>query len=75
MEHNPIAETIGFKIRERRATTNIPRATLARAVGVGYKSIWLWENGYGCPNIRYLCPLANALDVTVDELLGNAHGS
>ena len=75
MENNPIAKAIGQKIRERRAAIRMPRTVLAKAIGTGNKSVWVWENGFGCPNVRYLRPLSIALGITVDELLGGAYES
>lgn len=69
MDNNEIAKNIACKICEWRAKTSVSRAELADLVDADYKSVWMWENGFGCPNIRFLVPLATALGCTVDELL------
>ena len=53
-------------LRERRGLT---QRALAEAVGVTDKAVSKWETGRGLPDISLVEPLANALGVSVAELL------
>ena len=59
------ADTIR-RMREQRALT---QRALAEAVGVTDKAVSKWESGCGLPDISLVEPLAEALGVSVAELL------
>ena len=59
------ADTIR-RLREERGLT---QGKLAEAIGVTDKAISKWETGRGLPDISLVEPLANALGVSVTELL------
>lgn len=53
-------------LRKRRGFT---QEQLAALVGVSGPAVSKWETDAACPDIVLLCPLARALDTTVDALL------
>lgn len=61
-------------ISQRRKEKGMTQKQLADKLGVTDKAVSKWERGNGYPDITYLEPLAEALGVTVSELLkGKAH--
>lgn len=54
------------KLREERKMT---QAQLAEKLSVSDKAISKWETGRGCPDIALIEPIANALGVSILELL------
>lgn len=63
----------GAVIKELREKNNVTQLQLADKLGVSDKTISKWETGKGYPDITLLEPIANALSVSVTELLsGNA---
>lgn len=61
-------KTGGF-IAALRKEKGYTQATLAEILSVSNRTISKWENGDGYPDITILPDIAEALDVTVDELL------
>lgn len=61
-------KTGGF-IAALRKEKGYTQATLAEILSVSNRTISKWENGDGYPDITILPDIADALDVTVDELL------
>lgn len=64
MEMN-IGNTIAALRREKKLT----QEQLADMLGVSAPAVSKWETGSSYPDITLLCPLARALDTTVDALL------
>ena len=62
--------TIGQSIRKVREEKEYTREQLARKAGIHAQLIVRWELGISCPNIRPLIAVADALDVSLDELVG-----
>ena len=62
-------EKFGKFIRELRNEKEMTQQELADKIGVSDRAISKWENGRGMPDIGFLIPLSNALDITVLELL------
>lgn len=69
-------------IRTLREQKGITQKQLADAIAVSDKTVSKWETGKGLPDISLLAPLAEALSVSVSELLAgqvlrnkNASGS
>jgi transcriptional regulator with XRE-family HTH domain len=56
-------------IAERRKEKGMTQKQLADKLGVTDKAVSKWERGNGQPDINYLQPIADALNVTVSELL------
>lgn len=57
------------RLRMYRKAKNLTQQELADLLGVSNKSVSRWESG-SYPDVAMLGPLANALGVTVDDLLG-----
>lgn len=59
----------GARLKQLRQNKRLTQQELADQLGVSNKSVSRWESG-GYPDIATLAPLAKALEVSVDELLG-----
>ena len=59
----------GAVIKELREKNNVTQLQLADKLGVSDKTISKWETGKGYPDITLLDPIANALSVSVAELI------
>lgn len=66
---NVDSKVFGQFIAETRKEKNMTQAELAGIIGVTDKAVSRWERGIGFPDINTLEPLANALDLTVLELM------
>lgn len=64
-----IAEKTGQFICHLRKEKNLTQAALAEQLNLSNRTVSKWENGDGFPDISVLPQLADALGVTVDELL------
>lgn len=62
-------EMLGRFIAQRRKELNLTQRELAEALYVTDKAVSKWERGAGCPDISLLEPLAEALGLSVDQLL------
>lgn len=63
---------IGRRIKVKRAERGCTQAELARRLGVCFQTISKWENGTAQPGIDLLPALADALETSIDELLGHS---
>ena len=63
----------GVTIKTLRETHNLTQAELAGRIGVSSKTISKWETGKGLPDISLLQPLAQALGISVIELMNGEH--
>ena len=61
---------IGKKIKQARIDRNMTQMNLADAMGVSYQAVSNWERGNSMPDISKLGDLCEALQITVNELLG-----
>jgi len=61
---------IASRLRELRQRANLTMRELARQVGVDHSNIRYWEQSGKIPRSELLTPMAKALGVTVQELLG-----
>lgn len=59
----------GTTIRELREKRKLTQAELAEKIGVSSKTISKWETAKGLPDISLLQPLAQALGISVIELM------
>ncbi len=59
----------GATVKRLRETKGMTQAELAGRIGVSSKAVSKWETGRGLPDITLLEPLANALGVSVMELM------
>lgn len=61
---------IGERVKEARANKNLTQEELGNMIGVSKVSICGYETGNRTPTMAMFLKLADALDVTVDYLLG-----
>ena len=59
----------GAAIKQLREARKLTQAELAGEIGVSAKTVSKWETGKGLPDISLLQPLAQALGVSVIELM------
>ena len=60
---------IGKLIAKRRKQKGLTQSQLAEYLGVSNKTVSKWETGGGLPDISLLIDLADALSITIDDLL------
>ena len=60
---------IGRFIAKQRKAKDLTQSDLAGMLSISNKTVSKWETGEGLPDVSYLPELANALGVTVDEIL------
>ncbi len=63
----------GSTIKQLREKRNMTQAELAEKIGVSSKTISKWETAKGLPDISLLQPLAQALGISVIELMNGKH--
>ena len=63
----------GVTIKHLRENADMTQAELAERIGVSSKTISKWETGKGLPDISLLQPLAQALGISVIELMNGQH--
>ena len=63
----------GTTIRQLRESRNLTQAELAEKIGVSSKTVSKWETGKGLPDISLLQPLAQALGISLIELMNGEH--
>ena len=60
---------IGKIISEARKSKGMTQRDLANKLHISDKAISKWERGIGCPDISFLIPLSQILDISLYELL------
>ena len=60
---------IGKFIAEERKAKKYTQRELADKLNISDKTISKWERGNGFPEVSFLFPLCNELEITVNELL------
>ena len=65
--------TIGGFIAQVRKSNGMTQLELAEKLNISNRTVSKWENGDGYPDITLLEKLADALHITVDELLKGAY--
>lgn len=68
------AVEIGRRISRLRKEKDMTQPALADIMGVSFQAVSNWERGASMPDIGKLPELAQALGVSVDELLGGGRG-
>ena len=63
----------GSTIRQLREDRGLTQAELAEKIGVSSKTVSKWETAKGLPDITLLQPLAQALGISVIELMNGEH--
>ncbi len=66
-------QTFGAFIAATRKELHLTQAQLAEQLHVTDKAVSRWERGLGFPDIQLLEPLAQALDVSLVELMQSQH--
>lgn len=61
---------IGKSIKEKRIEQGLSQQKLADLIGVTHASISYWENGINIPNVLDVWKIADALNMSIDELVG-----
>ena len=61
--------TVSKIIQQKRRAKGLTQERLAQLVGVSSAAVSKWETASAMPDVALLCPLARALDCTVNELL------
>ena len=59
------------RVREKRLEKGLTQEQLAQAIQISPQSVSKWERGDGYPDITLLPRIANFLQISVDELIGN----
>ena len=62
--------SIGHRIKFCRKERGFTQSELAEVIGVSMQAVSKWETDTGMPDISQIVPLAKALDVSTDYLLG-----
>ena len=63
----------GNTIKQLREGRNLTQAELAELIGVSSKTISKWETAKGLPDVSLLQPLAQALGISLIELMNGEH--
>ena len=63
----------GSTIKQLREARKLTQAELAEKIGVSSKTVSKWETAKGLPDITLLQPLAQALGISVIELMNGEH--
>ena len=63
----------GNTIKQLRESRGLTQAELADTIGVSSKTVSKWETAKGLPDITLLQPLAQALGISVIELMNGEH--
>ena len=63
----------GQTIKRLRESRRLTQAELAEMIGVSSKTISKWETAKGLPDVSLLQPLAQALGISLIELMKNCH--
>lgn len=61
---------IGESIKLNRIEQKYTQKQLAQMIGVTHAAISYWENGINIPNVKDCWLLADALEISIDELVG-----
>ena len=63
----------GAAVRQLRESRGMTQAELGEKIGVSSKTVSKWETGKGLPDISLLQPLAQALGISLIELVNGEH--
>jgi transcriptional regulator with XRE-family HTH domain len=62
--------TISEAIKKARVAKGYTISDLARKTGITFQTLDKWEKGKNYPNVYNLIPIADALNISLDELVG-----
>lgn len=60
----------GESLKKLRTDRNISATQLAKKIGINSQTIYQWEWGIAEPRLSFLIWIADALEVSLDELVG-----
>ena len=63
----------GAAVKQLREKRNLTQAELADRIGVSAKTVSKWETAKGLPDVSLLQPLAQALNISLIELMNGEH--
>lgn len=63
----------GMTVKQLREARKLTQAELAEKIGVSSKTVSKWETAKGLPDISLLQPLAQALGISLIELMNGEH--
>lgn len=66
---------MGARIRASRKERNLSSEAVAEKVNIAVETLWHYENGSKRPSLQTLCSIADALDVSLDYLVGRVSSS
>lgn len=66
----PVPDKLAANLRKLRETRNLTQAALGKRAGMAAASVSHFETGQRAPSLDSLVKLADALEVSVDTLLG-----
>ena len=66
------AFTLGQKIAEGRKKCGHTQEEFSELLGVTPQAVSKWENDVSCPDIQLLPKISQLINISIDELLGNA---
>ena len=66
---------IGEAIKKARLDKGYSKYRLAKEANVTFQTLGKWEKGENYPNIYNLIPIADALNISLDELVGRTVAS
>lgn len=61
--------TIGNAIKYARKNAGLTQTQLAKLIGTSHAAISYWENGVNIPNVLDCRKMADALGISIDELI------
>lgn len=64
-----VAASIGSRIAAARKAKGFTQRALAGKVGVSFQAVSKWETEQALPDVALLTPIADTLDLTLDELV------
>lgn len=64
-----LADSIGSRIAAARKAKGLRQQDLAAKAGVSFQAVSKWETGQTLPDVALLTVIADALDMTLDELV------
>lgn len=71
-EQSKTTSTLGEKISAARKEHGYTQEEFAELLGVTSQAVSKWENNASCPDIMLLPRISQLLNISIDELLGNA---
>src|ERR1700745_4429329 len=70
MDHDPVLDAVGPRLRSIRQRRGAPLAGLSEATGISVSTLSRLESGGRSPTLELLLALARAHQVPLDELVG-----